>query len=436
MKIKAFGAGTFYPAEKTEFEKFIRECNLPEPKYYTRAVIVPHAGYKYSGKLCANGIKRLKRDAENVFIFSPSHYERIFGCVSTSCEAFQTPLGDSKVNSELSKKVSGLCDCVVNNFVFENEHSIGVLLPLIKYFLPEAKVIPIIYGCENFTNLTETIEHFFDDDKNVFVISSDLSHFYPERDASKIDDYTAKMIEENDTANFEVDMACGAVGICGLVNFAKNRKYSLIRIGMMNSSAITGDSSRVVGYGGWFLFEGEKNQYIKNYYSNFVKTLIRGAIQAETYNITEYDCVFEQSGASFVTIELDGILRGCAGSVNSSQPLIKNLYENAFKCAYLDDRFPSLTEKEFEKIDIKVSLLTKPERILFDSENELEEKLRPYAQGVFIRDGFHKAVFLPEVWLHLPDRKKFMEELKQKAGLGKDYFSETIEVFGFYTTVI
>lgn len=422
-------SGTFYPSDRNELANLISDYKREDIKYHSKAVIVPHAGYKYCGRLISSGIQHLKPDTKNVFIFAPAHYERIFGCVVCDYEAFKTPLGDVEVNKDLSKEVAKFCDCNVNNYAFENEHSIEVLLPFIKTYLPDAKIVPVLYGCENFKNLSETIEHFYGD--NVFVISSDLSHFYPEKEAFKIDTYTAKMIEENNINNFDSEQACGAVGICGLVEFAKKHNFSLIRNGLSNSASATGDSSRVVGYGNWFLYEGEKNQYIKEYYSDFVinfcKKSILSGLQLGEYELNKYDCVFEESGACFVTIELDGILRGCIGSTIAHRPLIEDLKINAHAAAFSDPRFPALTLNEYDKINVKVSLLSKPERTTFD-------EIKAGKDGVIIRDGLHKSVFLPDVWEQLPDKQEFFDALLQKAGLSD--FTETLEIFKFKTVKI
>ncbi len=440
MKKRASSAGTFYPADKTELENLIKNFKIEELKYLSRAVIVPHAGYLYSGRLAANGIQHLKRDAKNVFIFAPAHYERIFGCAVCDYDEFETPLGNIKVNKELTQKIAAFCDCNTADFAFEKEHSIEVQLPLIKYFLPDAQIVPVLYGCENFKNLCETIEHFWKDEDNVFIISSDLSHFYPEKEAFKIDNYTAKMIEENNLSNFEQEQACGAVGICGLIEFAKKKNFSLIRAGLTNSAAATGDSSRVVGYGSWFLYDGEKNNYIKEYYSDFVKKICKDSIlsglQLGQAQINNYDCVFEEYGASFVTLELDGILRGCIGSIIAHKPLIKDLIHNAHAAAFSDSRFPALTLNEYNRIEIAVSLLSKPERLEFEAEEELLEELTPAVDGLIIRDGNYQAVFLPDVWEQLPDKNEFLRQLKLKAGLPKDYFPESLEAFKFKTTKI
>lgn len=440
MKKKSSAAGTFYPAAKEELLDLIKNFEIEPPAYNSRAIIVPHAGYIYSGELAAKGIQHLKKEAKNVFIFAPAHYERIFGCTVCEYDTFETPLGDIEVNKNLVQRVKGVCDCSTGNFAFEKEHSIEVLLPLIKYFLPEAKIVPVLYGCENFKNLCGTLEHFWADEDNVFVISSDLSHFYPEKEAVKIDNYTARMIEENNFSNFEQEQACGAVGICGLIEFAKKKNYSLIRKGLINSAAATGDSSRVVGYGCWILYEGEKNQYIKKYYSDFVKKIcsesILSGLQLGHTEVNKYECIFDEYGASFVTLELNGILRGCIGSIIPHRSLINDLIKNAHSAAFSDPRFPSLTLNEFNKINIKVSLLSIPERFHFDTEEELLQKLKPYEDGLIIRDGNYQAVFLPDVWEQLPDKKEFLEQLKLKAGLPKNYFSESLEAFKFSTTKI
>ena len=440
MKKRSSSAGTFYPAGKTELENLIKSYEIKEPKYYSRAVIVPHAGYAYSGRLSANGIQRIKKEAKNVFIFAPAHYERIFGCAVCDYDEFEIPLGNIKVNKDLTQKIAAFCDCNTADFAFEKEHSIEVQLPLIKYFLPDAQIVPVLYGCENFKNLCETIEHFWADEENVFIISSDLSHFYPEKEASKIDYYTAKMIEENNLSNFEQEQACGAVGICGLIEFAKKKNFSLIRTGLTNSASATGDSSRVVGYGCWFLYDGKKNNYIKKYYTDFVKKICKDSIlsglQLGQAAIDNYDCVFEEYGASFVTLELDGILRGCIGSIIAHKPLIKDLIHNAHAAAFSDPRFPALTLNEYNRITLGVSLLSKPQRIEFETEEELLNELSPTTDGLIIRDGNYQAVFLPDVWEQLPQKEEFLNQLKIKAGLPKGHFSDSFEAFKFTTTKI
>lgn len=433
-------AGTFYPNNKEDILKLISSYKVPKSTYNSRAIIVPHAGYKYSGELAFKGYSFLNKNIKNIFIFAPSHYERIYGCVLSDCDEWETPLGNIETNTLLAKELLNFCECQINNMAFEKEHSIETQLPIIKYLFPQAKIIPVLYGCENFTNISETISHFYKDKNNGFIISSDLSHFYPEREAIKIDNYTAKQIEEISTQNFDIEQACGAVGICGIIDFAKKKNYSLIRVGLTNSAKTTGDSSRVVGYGSWFLYEGETDKYIKEYFSEFIinacKDSIRSGLQLGDFTPLEYPCVFDEQGASFVTLKINNNLRGCIGSIIAHRPLIRDITHNAHAAAFSDPRFKKLTLDEFDKIQITVSLLSKPKHIEFCTEDELLEKIEPYTDGLIIRDGNYQGVFLPDVWEQLADKKEFLKQLKIKAGLPKNYFSNNLEAFKFQSIKI
>lgn len=444
-------AGMFYPAEKEELISMIADFASKEEKsspYFSRLIVVPHAGLIYSGALAAQGYKYFGKNIKNIFIFAPSHYCRLYGCVVPDYDAFETPLGNITVN----KKITSSIGFEINNEAFEKEHSVEIQLPLIQYFCrknricaenseictqeePQVQIVPVLYGCTDYNVIKDTIARYYDNPENAFVISTDLSHFYPERECSRIDNYTAQMIETNNITNFDAEQACGAVGVCGAVSFARDKNYSLIRVGLTNSAEMTGDTSRVVGYGAWFLYEGEKNKYIKEYFSDFVIDLCRRSIlsgfQLGDFTPSEYACVFKEAGAAFVTLEINGNLRGCIGSIIAHRALIDDIMSNAHAAAFKDPRFNPLTREEFESIDISVSLLSQPEKILFASEEDLLSKMVPYEDGIIIRDGNYQAVYLPVVWEQLPDKRIFLNSLKQKAGLPPDYFSKEFQAFRF-----
>lgn len=432
--IKVSQAGIFYPADKDGLEKLIDGFGVQDSPYKSNAVIVPHAGLIYSGWLAAKGYSYLKRDVKNIFIFAPSHYVKIYGCVTTKADYIETPLGKIKINRDIINQLSEKFDVEFSDEAFEKEHSLETQLPFIQTYFSDITLVPVIYGCENYKNISKIIE-YFDNDNNAFVISSDLSHFYPARENIRMDTYTANLIENNEIANFDVEYACGAVGICALMNYAKSKKYSLIRVGITNSAKSSGNTSSVVGYGSWFMYSGNKNNYIKEYYTKFVldicKESILSGFQIASSFPDDYPCVLEEPGACFVSLSLDGNLRGCIGSVLAHRPLIIDLIKNAHSAAFADPRFEPLTRDEYDRIKIEVSLLSKPERIEFKSEDELLEKLVPFDDGLIIRDGNYQAVFLPCVWEQLPDKKEFLNALKQKAGLEESYFSETFTAFRF-----
>ena len=441
MKVKnAKQAGVFYPKEKDELISLFASFDCSDDAIYnSRMIIVPHAALIYSGNTAFKAYRYLDKSVKNVFIIAPAHYEKIYGCCVSDYDVFETPFGKLTQNFDLSEGFANFCDCQTNNYAFEKEHSVEVQLPFIKYFLPDAKIVPILYGCENFKNLTESIKKFYANKENAFVISSDLSHFYPEKEAVRIDTYTANMIERNDVTDFEMEQACGAVGICGALNFAEAMKYNFIRTGLTNSAEITQNSSRVVGYGSWFLFEGLKNEFIKDFYSELIikiaKESILTGLQLGCTRL-EYPCVFEETGACFVTLKINGELRGCMGSIMPHRSLIKDLYANAHAAAFSDSRFSPLTTDEFKHLQVSVSLLSQPERIDFFSEADLLSKIIPHRDGLIIRDGLYEAVFLPSVWDMLPDKADFLKALKEKAGMCENYSSDTMEAFVFQTVEI
>ena len=136
-------AGTFYPKTANELNNYLDillEENRTDSDFKTRAIIVPHAGYIYSGSVAAKCFKYLDKNVKNIFIFAPSHYARIFGCIRSDYSQFNTPLGSLVVNNEILNKL----DFEINNQAFEKEHSVEVQLPFIKKLIPDAKIIPVL----------------------------------------------------------------------------------------------------------------------------------------------------------------------------------------------------------------------------------------------------------------------------------------------------
>lgn len=140
-----------------------------------------------------------------------------------------------------------------------------------------------------------------------------------------------------------------------------------------------------------------------------------------------------QKRATFVTLTIGGQLRGCIGMLEACRPLAEDVAENARAAAFEDPRFPPLTEKEFEKLEIHISVLSPPEEILFSSEADLLSRIRPGIDGLILQEGFRRGTFLPSVWEELPEKKLFWRHLKMKAGLPADYWSDSLRVFRYTT---
>lgn len=150
-------------------------------------------------------------------------------------------------------------------------------------------------------------------------------------------------------------------------------------------------------------------------------------------NIDDYPPAFTETRATFVTLNLDHTLRGCIGSLEPCTSLVRSVAENAYAAAFRDPRFPALTRPELAGLTIHVSVLGPLQEVACDSETDLLRQMQPGIDGWVIQDGQFRGTFLPSVWETLPDERLFLEHLKMKAGLGADYWSDTITVWRYST---
>ena len=435
-------AGSFYTdnvqALENQIKNFAQE-NKNEYEYKTRAVIVPHAGLVYSGRLAYEGISQLDSSIKNIFIFAPAHRVAFEGIALSSFDKWKTPLGEININQDICNELAEKYNAKFNDNAIAPEHSIEIEIPIIQSIFNEVKIIPVLIGKADFNVVYDIIGEYYQNNENGFVISSDLSHFLSDDNARKLDNKTAQMIETGDINGFRFEQACGALGIAGLVEFANKNNYSLIRIDMTNSSAATGDRASVVGYGCWFLYEGDKNEFVQKYYSKLVtdiaKIVLKTSFTKEKVTIN-YPQILDEMGACFVTLEKFGQLRGCIGSIIAHQPLIMDLVQHAKDAAFNDYRFNPVTENELKDIKVSISILTEPKKIEFTDEEDLLNKMVPNIDGIIIKDGQYQAVYLPVVWEQLLDKREFLNSLKMKAGLPPTHFSKTFEAYRFESIYI
>jgi hypothetical protein len=205
---------------------------------------------------------------------------------------------------------------------------------------------------------------------------------------------------------------------------------------MTNSSETSENKSRVVGYGSWFLYEGTKMEYIENNYQKLIPQLCKIILKSgfEKGKVTiQYPQILDEDGACFVTLEKDGKLRGCIGSIVAHRPLITDLVENTKNAAFNDRRFKPVTADEVDSLKINVSILTPAYQMEFNGEEDLLNKITPKKDGLIIIDGEHQGVYLPSVWDEIPEKKDFLNSLKEKAGLSADYWSDNLKAYRFET---
>lgn len=242
INIKLLSDGIFYPNDEKELRRILKgyeKTNSPEK---SELIIVPHAGYEFSGELAFQTYSHLKKDTQNIIVIAPAIYNKIYGIVTSNAEKFLTPLGEIQIKP---------ADCEIDNSIFETESALTVQLPMIKYIFPNATVTPLIYGCEDYSNICKIIKENIG--KSSIVIASNLSRFIPERESIKLDNQTSRYIERNQIDDFDIELADGAIGICGAIKYAKSVKKNFVKTGLTNSSRANGDTSSVVGYGGWYL---------------------------------------------------------------------------------------------------------------------------------------------------------------------------------------
>ena len=140
--------------------------------------------------------------------------------------------------------------------------------------------------------------------------------------------------------------------------------------------------------------------------------------------------------ATFVTLKIAGELRGCIGTLAAYRPLVEDVVGNAYAAAFSDPRFPAVIRKQLANINISISILSPSEELVFKDESDLLDQLCPGTDGLILQDGVHRGTFLPSVWESLPDKLHFLKQLKLKAGLPVDYWSDHIRVFRYTTQMI
>ena len=267
-----------------------------------------------------------------------------------------------------------------------------------------------------------------------------------------MDTLTAKKISQQQ-ADIDYHHSCGAAGINTALLLSTKLNLKPEVLALINSGDVSGDKSRVVGYGAWsFSKDGTELSQIEREYNGLTSfsaeygpqllTAARKSLEMAVNNKkyhpsrSEYDDHLFDRGAAFVTLTKHGELRGCIGSLYPRQAVVADVTANAYNAALHDERFSALTADELQDIQISVSLLTGYEKISYQDEQDLLSQLQPGIDGLVIRDGDRQGLFLPSVWKQIPNRKDFLNNLKLKAGMSPSFWSNDINVYRFRTLEI
>jgi hypothetical protein len=462
-------SGSFYPAAvgtlRNELAACFAKAGAPRPGVRVRALIVPHAGYVFSGRTAAAGFAAVPSGAvyNNIFLIGVSHRYAFEGAAVFTSGDMVTPLGKIKVNREAGEKLRA-----TNRWFIEHddahgpEHSLEVELPFIQYhFDHQPAVVPILIGTRNTTVLKAVargLQPWFND-RNLFVISSDFSHYPSYDDARRVDRLTGEAIIKGDPYNFLktvkaiessgtdnlVTAMCGwPAGLVLLYLTEGQAELSYRKAGYTNSGdSPHGSRDEVVGYNAivvekksvasekpsgsgekFLLTAGEKSTLL---------AIARDAISARLHGRSP-DAVdpskitprLREPLGAFVTITKRGELRGCIGRFTSSEPLWEVIGQMAVEAAFGDPRFPALTAAEYPLTELEISVLGPMSKV------RRADEIKIGTHGIYLKHGMRTGTLLPQVasergW----NAEQFLGYCaRDKAGIGWDGWKDkNCEIF-------
>jgi AmmeMemoRadiSam system protein B/AmmeMemoRadiSam system protein A len=471
-------AGSFYPGQAGTLAKTIAGLFTKVSKAALSgkplALIAPHAGYPYSGKVAATAYKLLEGEAyDSVVVVSPSHTVFFRGSSVYTGDGYETPLGIVETDKELAKRVASIHPLVYASAqghatgATRGEHSLEVHLPFLQIALGRFKLVAIVMGDqeeESVAALGEVLATALKGRNCLMVASTDLSHFHSQKEANRLDGAVREAIETYDPEELMDVLSCGDGEACGggpvaaVMTAAKRLGSRDIKfLDYATSGDATGDFSEVVGYLSAVMIMGEKAQdvleekqrvasvmgamaakqpdaklsdHVKQKLHRIAREAIKSALDGREF-LVEPDEELDYKRGAFVTLKIDGDLRGCIGQVRARDPLHKVIADMAVAAAFDDPRFPSLSQDEYERLEYEISVLTPLERVKDFSEIEIGR------DGLMIRLDMHSGLLLPQVaseygWTV----KEFLEQTCLKAGLPKESYKDKFaEVYRFSAEV-
>lgn len=423
-----------------------------------QALIVPHAGYVFSGKIAAAAYRFLNRDKQykRIFILASSHRYSFDGVAVYNDGNYSTPFGEIKTDTKLATELVEKSPWFfVHPEAHDNEHSIEVQLPFLQYVLGDDLIIvPLVIGTHNPATcheIAEILKPWFTPE-NLFVISTDFSHYPNYSDACETDKKTADSICRNQPENLISTLnnqkkehiqglatsLCGWTSVFTLLNMTQKKEYSYHEIAYQNSGDTPnyGEKSRVVGYWAiavtankteFVIDKSEKDELLRKarkaiYF--FVKTGERGKIQPP-----ESNGILNEKAGVFVSIYVNGKLRGCIGGFAGEQTL-NEMVQRLAPSSACDRRFEPVQEDELANMQLEISVLSPLKKI--DSVDEIVLG----KHGIYIKQGINSGTFLPQVatktgW----SLEEFLGHCaRDKAGLGWNGW-KTAEIFTYEAIV-
>ncbi len=422
-------AGQFYPGSPGELRSMIE--GMVDEKAVKEEVIglvMPHAGYQYSGAVAGATISRIKFK-DTFIIIGPNHTGNGKPLSIMTEGVWKTPLGEVEIDSELGKQILAASGHLQEDHVaHQNEHSLEVQLPFLQYFKPDIKIVPIILAPASgavYKEIGREIARAIrESNKEVVIIaSSDMTHYESQESAQRKDTQAiAAILDLNEdellqrVQELNISM-CGYAPAVSLISAAKELGATgaeLVRY--QTSGDTTGDYDAVVGYAG-IIITGMSP--LVKLASQTVETYVT---EGKTPHPKELAPEMRDRAGVFVSIHKFGDLRGCIGTF---EPVEKNVaaetIANAISSATRDPRFPPITSNELKDLDYNVDVLTKPEPV------KSQDELDPRQYGVIVEAGFRRGLLLPDLeGVDSVDQQ--IAICRQKAGIAPD---EPVKLYRF-----
>ena len=436
-------AGQFYPAEADILSRTV-DSFLDSQQAWdiaAKAIVAPHAGHIFSGAIAGAAfasVRHMAGQVRRIVLIGPAHRCPFRGIAVPRADAFETPLGLIPVDREILSLALTIPGVGALDQPFDGEHCLEVELPFLQRTFSSFTLVPMLVGEAPTDLVARVLETVWGGPETLIVVSSDLSHFHDAQTARRMDGETSAIIETLRYDRLSGDLACGFKPLAGLLRRACDVNLRATTIDQCTSGDTAyGDQSRVVGYGA-YAFEAGDVARLSDDHRETLRAEVRRSIANAV--ITGRPAIIDPAGFphplrairnSFVTLHMDGRLRGCVGSLEPTQPLVVDSVLNAYRAAFEDPRFPELAAKELDRIEIAISILSHARPVPANTEEALLAALRPGVDGLILKDGASRALFLPKVWDSLPEPRDFVHHLLTKGKMPTDHWPESIEAFIF-----
>lgn len=444
-------AGQFYERDpeklSAQIDSFLRNAPAPASAKPVKGIIVPHAGYLYSGQVAAWGYRLVQgRPVDSVVIIGPSHRVGFRGCSIYAKGGFETPLGVAAVDEMLAAEIAEASGYGFVPEAHDREHSLEVQVPFIQKILPRAKIVPIIMGSQDertINRLGSALAKTLPGRNALAVASTDMSHFLPKEEAARTDSETLSLISSykltaliNRVESGE-NILCGGGPVAAVMIYVQ--KCGKARAEILKYADSSGFGGPIVGYMSAALTADEPEPGSGFRLTGSDKSeLLRLARSAVARYIEDKGMPRCPDGApnlkvprgAFVTLKKKGALRGCIGFIEPAAPLCQTVIQCAVYAAVEDRRFPPVTREELQDLEYEISVLTPLEPVSDPS------SIKVGKHGLVVTQGGRKGLLLPQVAVENRwSRNEFLAQTCLKAGLPADAWKKGAKLQSFEAVV-